>query len=97
MRDALSQLCQNYWRPIFAFICHRGYSVSDAQDLTQDFFLTIIEGALLERADPESQEGSAALLRRLEIRRGEATKLGASVTSSFRRADALHGSFVEGR
>jgi hypothetical protein len=31
VRDALSQFCQNYWRPIFAFICHRGYSVSDAQ------------------------------------------------------------------
>ena len=34
VRDALSYLCQIYWRPIFAFICHRGYSVSDAQDLT---------------------------------------------------------------
>jgi len=31
-RDALSQLCQTYWRPIFAFICRHGYSVPDAQD-----------------------------------------------------------------
>ena len=65
VRDALSQLCQIYWRPIFAFICHRGYSVSDAQDLTQDFFLTVLEGALLERADPERGRFRSLLLKAL--------------------------------
>jgi RNA polymerase sigma-70 factor (ECF subfamily) len=64
-RDALSQLCQNYWRPIFAFICHRGYSVSDAQDLTQDFFVTVLEGGLLERADPERGRFRSLLLKAL--------------------------------
>jgi DNA-directed RNA polymerase specialized sigma24 family protein len=65
VHDALSQLCQNYWRPIFAFICHRGYSVSDAQDLTQDFFLTVLEGALLGRADPERGRFRSLLLKAL--------------------------------
>ena len=36
-RKALAELCKIYWRPVFAFICRQGYSVPDAQDLTQDF------------------------------------------------------------
>jgi RNA polymerase sigma-70 factor (ECF subfamily) len=51
-REALAQLCQTYWRPIFALICRRGYSVPDAQDLTQDFFVMVLEGNLLDLADP---------------------------------------------
>ena len=49
---ALAELCKIYWRPVFAFICRRGYSVPDAQDLTQDFFLMVPEGNFLRRADP---------------------------------------------
>jgi RNA polymerase sigma factor (sigma-70 family) len=49
---ALGHLCRLYWRPIFAFICRHGYSVADAQDLTQDFFVSMIEGTLLQRANP---------------------------------------------
>src|SRR5262245_14409055 len=36
-RDALAELCRTYWRPIFSFVRWRGYSIEDAQDLTQDF------------------------------------------------------------
>ena len=50
-RDALSELCKTYWRPIFAYICRRGYSTQDAEDLTQDFFTNLLQGPLLERAD----------------------------------------------
>jgi DNA-directed RNA polymerase specialized sigma24 family protein len=49
---ALSELCRVYWRPVFALICRRGYSVSDAQDLTQDFFVMLLKGNLLLLADP---------------------------------------------
>jgi RNA polymerase sigma factor (sigma-70 family) len=51
-RHALGQLCRIYWRPIFAFICRRGHSISDAQDLTQEFFVHLLNGNLLSRADP---------------------------------------------
>jgi hypothetical protein len=52
-RCALEELCQMYGQPIFAFICRRGYSMTDAQDLTQDFFVMMtIEGNLLSVADP---------------------------------------------
>jgi DNA-directed RNA polymerase specialized sigma24 family protein len=33
-------------------ICRRGYSVTDAQDLTQDFFVLLLKGNLLVLADP---------------------------------------------
>jgi len=65
-RDALSQLCQTYWRPIFAFICRHGYSVPDAQDLTQDFFVMVLEGHLLERADPNRGRFRSLLLKALK-------------------------------
>ena len=65
-RKALSQLCKTYWRPIFAFICRRGYSIPDAQDLTQDFFLMVLEGSLLQRADPARGRFRSLLLKALQ-------------------------------
>jgi RNA polymerase sigma-70 factor (ECF subfamily) len=52
-REALNQLCESYWRPIFAFICRHGHSTADAQDLAQDFFVMVLEGNLLKLADPQ--------------------------------------------
>ena len=46
-RDALAELCRTYWRPIFSFVQARGFSVEDAQDLTQDFFVTILKNELV--------------------------------------------------
>ena len=31
-RDALEELCRIYWRPVFVFVCRRGYSMEDAKD-----------------------------------------------------------------
>jgi DNA-directed RNA polymerase specialized sigma24 family protein len=65
-REALSHLCKTYWRPIFAFICRRGHSVPDAQDLTQDFFVMILDGRLLERADRNRGRFRSLLLKALQ-------------------------------
>src|SRR5256885_5952727 len=51
-QKALTELCRVYWRPVFALICRRGHSVTDAQDLTQDFFVMLLKGNLLSLADP---------------------------------------------
>ncbi len=64
-RGALAQLCQIYWRPIFAFICRRGHPAADAQDLTQDFFVLILEGKLLQSADPGRGRFRSLLLKSL--------------------------------
>jgi len=65
-RRALAELCQIYWRPIFSFICRYGYSGSDAQDLTQDFFLMVIDGNLLSLADPSRGRFRSLLVRALQ-------------------------------
>jgi RNA polymerase sigma factor (sigma-70 family) len=52
-RDALEELCRSYWYPLYAFVRSRGYSATDAQDLTQSFFTRIIETGGFTSADPE--------------------------------------------
>lgn len=61
--QALAQLCRIYWRPIFAFIARRVHSQEDAEDLTQDFFLKVLKGDLLRRADPARGRFRALLLK----------------------------------
>ena len=63
---ALGHLAQTYWRPIWAIIVRRGYSPADAQDLTQDFFVAISQGKLLQLADPERGRFRSLLRRALQ-------------------------------
>ena len=65
-REALAQLCRIYWRPIFAFICRHGNTLEDAQDLTQDFFLMILKGDLLQRANADRGRFRSLLLKSLQ-------------------------------
>jgi RNA polymerase sigma factor (sigma-70 family) len=65
-RDALAELCRTYWRPIFSFVRARGYSVEDAQDLTQDFFVTILRNKWLQHADRNRGRFRSLLLRSLQ-------------------------------
>jgi RNA polymerase sigma-70 factor (ECF subfamily) len=65
-RDALAELCRTYWRPIFSFVCRRGYSTEDAQDLTQDFFVMMLETSWLQHADPDRGRFRSLLLKSLQ-------------------------------
>src|SRR5262245_39840764 len=40
---ALEKLCRAYWFPLFAFIRRKGHSEEDAKDLTQQFFVRLLE------------------------------------------------------
>jgi RNA polymerase sigma factor (sigma-70 family) len=73
-RDALGELCKTYWRPIFAYICRRGYSTQDAEDPAQDFFTNLLQGPLLQRADPERGRFRSLLLKALQDFLGHATE-----------------------
>src|ERR1051326_3041027 len=64
--QALAELCRLYWRPIFSFVCWRGHSTEDAQDLTQDFFLMMLEGNWLKHADPNRGRFRSLLLKSLQ-------------------------------
>ena len=55
VRAALEEIYRLYCYPVYAFIRRRGYSRQDAQDLTQDFFVHLLEKGILGRAD--SQRG----------------------------------------
>jgi RNA polymerase sigma factor (sigma-70 family) len=66
IRKALGELCQIYWRPIFFFIARRGYSHEDAEDLTQDFFVRILKGDWLQKADPARGRFRSLLLKSLQ-------------------------------
>jgi RNA polymerase sigma factor (sigma-70 family) len=41
--EALEKLCRAYWKPIYVFITRQGYLMAEAKDLTQEFFLRLIE------------------------------------------------------
>ena len=63
---ALAELCQIYWRPIFLFICRRGHSPEDAQDLTQDFFAMMLQTNWLRHADRARGRFRSLLLKSLQ-------------------------------
>jgi RNA polymerase sigma factor (sigma-70 family) len=65
-REALEELCRIYWRPVFVFVCRRGYSMEDAQDLTQDFFVKMLEPNWLEHADANRGRFRTLLLTSLQ-------------------------------
>jgi DNA-directed RNA polymerase specialized sigma24 family protein len=65
-RDALAELCRTYWRPIFSFVRGRDYSIEDAQDLTQDFFVTILKNEWLHNADRNRGRFRSLLLKSLQ-------------------------------
>lgn len=54
-RDALAQLCQTYWYPLYAFVRRRGKPPEDAEDLTQGFFSRLLE--LNSLADVRREKG----------------------------------------
>ena len=66
-RSALVALCENYWYPLYAYLRRRGYSADEAQDLTQEFFVRVLEGRYLDRADPEKGRFRSFILTSLEI------------------------------
>jgi RNA polymerase sigma factor (sigma-70 family) len=52
-QNALAKLCQVYWYPLYAYVRRRGYRPDDAQDLTQEFFLRLLQQDWLGQVDRE--------------------------------------------
>jgi RNA polymerase sigma-70 factor (ECF subfamily) len=51
-REALAELCASYWYPVYAFIRRQGHEPDEAQDLTQAFFVHLLEKGTLAAVDP---------------------------------------------
>jgi len=63
--DALAGLCQAYWYPLYAFVRRQGYSPHDAEDLTQSFFIHLLEQHRIGRAEREKGRFRSFLLASL--------------------------------
>jgi RNA polymerase sigma-70 factor (ECF subfamily) len=66
-RSALLSLCEGYWYPLYAYVRRRGYPPDQAQDLTQGFFIRVLEGRYLGRADSEKGRFRAFLLTSMKF------------------------------
>jgi RNA polymerase sigma factor (sigma-70 family) len=59
---ALSALCSAYWQPLYFYVRRRGYSVPEAQDLTQSFFTRLLEKDGFRHASQERGKFRSFLL-----------------------------------
>jgi RNA polymerase sigma factor (sigma-70 family) len=66
-RSALVSLCELYWYPLYAYLRRRGYPAEQAQDLTQEFFVRVLEGRYLDRADPAKGRFRSFILTSLKF------------------------------
>ena len=66
-RSALVSLCENYWYPLYAWLRRRGYPPDQAQDLTQEFLVRVLEGRYLDRADPAKGRFRSFILTSLKF------------------------------
>src|SRR5689334_254602 len=66
-RSALVSLCETYWYPLYAYLRRRGYPPDQAQDLTQEFFIRLLEGRYIDRADPGKRRFRSFLLVSLKF------------------------------
>ena len=97
--DAFARLCERYYEPLYAYLRHRGYSVDDAEDLTQGFIARWMEKDVLRHADPGRGKFRAFLLTAIkhyavnEHVRATAAKRGGSsrpVPLDFAAAEGRH-------
>lgn len=64
-RKALGELCDRYWKPVYHYVrVAWAKSNDDAKDMTQAFFLWLLEGETLDRYEPE-RAGFRAYLKGL--------------------------------
>jgi RNA polymerase sigma factor (sigma-70 family) len=64
-RRALDQLCRRYRPAVVAYLRHRGLDADSAEELTQSFFVHLLESGLHGHADPDRGGFRAFLLTAL--------------------------------
>jgi RNA polymerase sigma factor (sigma-70 family) len=64
--EALEKLCRTYWWPLYSFVRRQGYSPEEAQDLTQGFFVLLVERRDLDAVRREKGRLRSYLLASLK-------------------------------
>src|SRR3954467_14398342 len=62
---ALEKLCRTYWHPLYSFIRRKGRTEEDAKDLTQQFFLQLLERKDFQTVDARKGKFRTFLLTSL--------------------------------
>lgn len=52
-RAAMEEICRQYWYPVYVFNRRQGFTESDAEDLTQEFFRALIARETIQAARQE--------------------------------------------
>jgi RNA polymerase sigma factor (sigma-70 family) len=84
--QALATLCQAYWYPLYAYLRRQGRTSHDAEDLTQAFFLHLLERRALQQVHPHKGKFRSFLLASLknfaadEWSKSQAQKRGGGLT-----------------
>ena len=52
-RRALEDICKGYWLPIYSFVRRTGVRPAEAEELTQEFLMRMVEGEYLAKAERE--------------------------------------------
>ena len=52
-REALEQLCAAYWYPLYVFARRQGHDAAESEDLTQEFFASLLQRNDLAEVSPE--------------------------------------------
>ncbi len=88
VQEYLNRMIELYWRPVYKYVRIAWKRTNeDAKDLTQAFFVHLLEGDLLARADPERGNFRKLLLASLrnflanDARAARAVKRGGAVQS----------------
>src|SRR6266478_2826080 len=86
-QEALEKLCRTYWRPIYSFVRRQGVGPEEAEDLTQGFFVLLLERRDLSAVRREKGRLRSYLLvslkhfltnerqRAMAVKRGEGQRL----------------------
>jgi RNA polymerase sigma factor (sigma-70 family) len=64
--EALESLCRTYWYPVYAWIRSRGHGPEEAQDLTQDFFASLLRRDSLAGVSQEKGRFRTYLIRSIQ-------------------------------
>lgn len=85
-REAMEVLCQTYWYPLYVYLRRNSANTDEARDMTQAFFVSLLDRKTIDAADPDRGRFRSFLLtacRRFlqnEWRRAGATKRGGRQT-----------------
>ena len=81
-RASLSELCESYWYPLFAYLRRKGHKRDVAADYVQGFFLELIEKDFLEAVSPDKGRFRWFLMSAIgryiskQVEKGQAQKRG---------------------